>query len=152
MYDLYRDRRDALSDEKDQLELQMVEIEALLEERDFWMQRSDWLGENVPPFTSEDQISNAIYQDAQAQDAPGVATSGIQLLDTAEVADYVQARVSLTATGTVEDVFGWLHELQRPDSFRSVKNIRITPDSEDEEFIICELELVRWYAKQNPTG
>ncbi len=152
MWDLYRDRRDALTDEREMLELEMVEIDALLEDREFWLERAAWLEENVPAFTSDDQVSNAVYQDAQAVDAQGVITSGIQLLDTAEVAEYVLARVSLTASGTVEDVFGWLHELQQPESFRSVRNVRISPDPEDEELIICEMELVRWYAKQNPTG
>ncbi len=147
MWDLYRDRRDALMDEHDRIELEMVEVEALLEDREFWTERAAWLGENLPVFTSRDQIDNAIYQDAQAVDAAGVTTSSIQLLDGEESPDYAQARVSANAQGTVEDVFTWLHELQQPASFRSVRNLKITPDPEDDSLIICELELVRWYAK-----
>ncbi|MCB1231830.1 MAG: hypothetical protein KDN19_16295 [Verrucomicrobiae bacterium] len=152
MWDIYRDRRDALTEEHERLELEMVEIDALLEDRDFWLERAEWLDRNLPVFTSERDMSDVIYQDAQAVDAVGVTTSGIQLLEASEGAGYVQARVSLTAKGTVEDVFGWLHELQQPDAFRSVKNIRVTPDPEDEELINCEFELVRWYAKPNATS
>ncbi|MCB1061341.1 MAG: hypothetical protein KDN20_00305 [Verrucomicrobiae bacterium] len=150
MWDLYRDKRDALSDERDLLTLEMVEIEALLEERDLWMERADWLEENQPPYASRDQIDNAIFEDAQAVNADGVTTSAIQLLDAVETPHYVEASVSLTATGTVEDVFGWLHELQRPEEFRSIRRLEVGSDPEDDALIVCDLELSRWYANRKP--
>lgn len=150
MWNLYGDRRDALEIEKDGLILELVEIDDLLEERDLWLKRADWLEANQPPYASRDQIDNAIFEDAQAINAVGVTTSGIQLLDAVETPHYVEASVSLTAKGTVEDVFGWMHELQRPEEFRSIRRLTVSSDPEDDALIVCELELAHWYANRTP--
>ncbi len=144
--DFYFDRRDLLLSEKARLEEEWIVIETLFEEKDLWEARAEWLDASQPAFTSAEQIEQAIYQEALAKEAEGVTTSKQSLIPTITTADYVQAGVSLTASGELPDVFRWLYELNRPEDFHVVRNLKVAPDKEAPEKVIAQFELLRWYA------
>jgi acyl-CoA synthetase (AMP-forming)/AMP-acid ligase II len=144
--DFYFDKRDTLVAEAATLETEWVEIEALFEEKEIWEMRADWLTQQQPKFTSNEQIDQAIYQEALADKVPGVTTSKQTLLPTVTTPDYVQAGVSLSASGDLPSVFRWLHLLNRPESFRVIRNLKVQPDKEKPENVIATFELLRWYA------
>lgn len=144
--DYYFDRRDLLLADKSELENDWVVIETLFEEKEVWEVRSAWLAQNQPPFTTAEEVEQSIYQEALAKDADGVATSKQTLLPTLTTPDYVQAGVALTAAGDLKDVFRWLYELNRPEDFRVIRNLKVVPDKEAPEQILATFELLRWYA------
>jgi hypothetical protein len=144
--DQYLKRRDALLAEKARLETEWIVIETLFEEKEIWEMRAQWLAENQPPFTSSEQIDQAIYDEALAAEIEGVTTSKQTLMPTVTTPDYVQAGVSLTASGELRDVFRWIHELNRPESFRVIRNLKMAPDKEEPGKILAQFELLRWYA------
>lgn len=145
LWDLYRDRKALLIDERESLELNLVEIEALLEDEAIWTQRAALLEEKQPRFTTREAIDNAIFEDARSGEDANVTTSEIKLIEPVATPQYVQAGVTLKAEGTVEDVFRWLHELQSPDTFRVVRSFKANPHPEEDETIQCDIELLRWY-------
>jgi hypothetical protein len=142
----YFDRRDELLVEKSTLENEWITIETLFEEKDTWEMRAAWLDQNQPKFTNTEEIDQAIFKEAEALDADGVETSKQALLPTLTTPEYVQAGVSLAATGELGDVFRWIYALNRPESFRVIRNIKIAPDKEDAEKVTAQFELLRWYA------
>lgn len=144
--DFYFDRRDLLLNERRRLEEEWIVIETLFEEKELWEARAEWLDRSQPAFTSSEQVEQAIYQEALAKDAEGVTTSKQALMPTLTTPDFVQAGVSLNATGELSDVFRWLYELNRPEEFRVIRNLKVAPDKEAPEKIIAQFELLRWYA------
>lgn len=146
LFDLYRRKAEAIEDRKEALDLELVEIEALLEERDLWLARDEWRRANQPVFESQEAADNQIFKEANAEGVSGVEVSGINLLEPVDSAYFEQAGVSMTATGTLEAVFEWIYNLQRPETFRVVRNIRVLPDPDDGRKVRCTLELLRWYA------
>lgn len=146
LWDLYRDRKALLIDDRERMELELVEIEALMEDKATWTARAEMLAQTQPAFTSRADADNAIFADAQSGDAANVATSEIKLIEPVITPHYVQSGVTMRATGTVEDVFRWLHGLQTPETFRVVRSFKATPHPEENEQIECEIELLRWYA------
>ncbi|MCB1206852.1 MAG: hypothetical protein KDN18_21530, partial [Verrucomicrobiae bacterium] len=60
--------------------------------------------------------------------------------------DYVQASVALSASGDLKSVFRWLYDLNRPEQFRVIRNLKVQPDKETPENIIATFELLGWYA------
>jgi len=152
LVDIYRKKSAAIEQRKGELELALVEIDALLEDREDWRVRDDWLRSNQPKFTSRDQIDQQIFEDANARGVEGVEVSNIKLLEPVSTAYYEQAGVSLMVTGSLESVFSWVHAVQRPNEFRVVRNIRVIPDADDAGNIRCSLQLLRWYAPQEPTS
>lgn len=144
--DYYLDRRDLLLAERTNLENEWIVIETLFEEKELWEARAGWLAENQPKFTTTEKIDQDIYQEALAEKTDGVATSKLSLLPTLSTPDYVQAGVSLTASGELKDVFRWIYELNRPEGFRVIRNLKVQPDKEAPEKILATFDLLRWYA------
>ena len=140
----FKSNRDRAFEVEHQLSLQEAEVEVLLEERDKWTRRSEWLEAYQPAFTSRGEVQNELYQEAQA-DVEGVEVSDIDLLEQIETPDYIQAGVSFVAKGTLVDVFKWLHSLQQPESFRVIRTLRVVPDREDPSLVQCDVELLKWY-------
>jgi hypothetical protein len=58
---------------------------------------------------------------------------------------FTQAGVSLSASGDLASVFRWLHDLNRPENFRVIRNIKVGPDKDKAENIVAQFELLRWY-------
>ncbi|MEM7010252.1 MAG: hypothetical protein AAF585_02110 [Verrucomicrobiota bacterium] len=145
LWKFYSSHRDHAIEQAHQLNLREAEYEVLLEERDKWTQRSEWLAAYQPAFTSRADIDQAIADDMRASGFPGVETQFKRLIETHETPDYIQAGVEFAASGKLEDVFAWLHTLQRPENFRVIRSLRVLPDKDDPELVVCEIELLRWY-------
>jgi hypothetical protein len=146
LVDIYRKKVAVINDQRDELEFALIEIDELLEMRDEWMTRNDWLRANQPPFTSRQQIDNEIFEDAKAREAEGIEVSDIKFLEPVSTPYYEQAGVTLTVSGSLESVFRWIHSVQRPEEFRVVRNVRVIPDEQENGRIRCSLQLLRWYA------
>lgn len=142
----YFEKRDLLLTEKSTLENEWIEIETLFEEKEMWEMRSQWLDQNQPKFTNAEEVEQEIYKLAQAENIDGVTTSRQNLLPTSTTPDYVQAGVSLAASGDLDNVMRWLYDLNRSEAFQVVHNLKILPDKESPEKIIATFELLRWYA------
>jgi hypothetical protein len=147
LWNLYRERRGLLATEHQQLELGLVEDESLMEDESLWADRSALIAANQPRFTTREEIDNAIFTDTRSGEEMGVVTTGFQPIEPVETAHYVQAGVDLKAEGTVEAVFRWLHRLQSPETFRVVRAFKANPHPEENEKIVCEIKLLRWYAR-----
>jgi len=146
---VYLAKREALILERDRLATEWIEIEALFEDREIWNTRATWIEINQPEFVSTEEIAQDIYDEALASGATGVTTENISLLDSETTPDYTQAGVRLVARGSLASVFHWLNELNRPEEFRAIRNIRVTPDSDNEGEIVCQFDLLRWYTPRD---
>jgi hypothetical protein len=131
------------------LSLKKVEADELLLQKDFWNTRSNWLSEKQPVFTSRKDADNTLYdlievsakkagitllsrQQEQPEDQPGVIAAGIVV----------------EAKGGLEKMLRWLHELQRPEAFISVKGMTLKPDVEDSATILLtEARIQKWYRR-----
>lgn len=148
--DFYFDERDALTTVRDNLELEWLLIQDQLDQKELWEMRAHWMDQNQPEFTSADQITQMIYKDSLAEEETGFTTSKQNLLPTEITVYYNQAGVAFVAQGELAPFMRWLYDLTRPESFRVLRNIKITPDKENEEEIIASnIELLRWHT---PSG
>ena len=145
LWKYYSDRRAAADDLAHQLLLEEAEIETLLEQRDQWLQRDAWLETHQPQFTSRDQVDNQLLEEARASGVPGVRTGEFVLIEPTESSAYLQSGVRFVARGSLQDVFTWLHQLQRPEEFRVVRSLSVSSVKDDPTAIKCEVELLRWY-------
>jgi len=148
----YFQEKKTIESDGDKLALEVVEIDALMEERDLWLARGQWLDENQPKFTSEDQANIPLYRDAGAEGFEGVEIANRRAIAVEETEHFVQVGVDITAKGTLEDVFRWLHHLQHPESFRVVSNLQVQPEKDDDSKIVCKFTLLRWYAPNRNTA
>lgn len=144
--DVYFDKRAELTSERTQLNTDWIEIQILFEDKELWEMRANWLNQNQPAFTSSEQIAQAIFKDALAEEETGFTTSKQNLLPNDRTPDYIQAGVTLIAQGELPSFMRWAYDLTRPESFRVISNLKLTPDKEEEGRIVAQMELLRWYA------
>ncbi len=148
----YVDRRGALLAEHRRLDLQWVEIETLIEERDRWLDRAAWLDEKQVVFPGRQPADEAVFSLSKARSHPGVRTFEHQFVNGFEGQFYAQAGVSFRAEGTMAELMDWLYTLQRPDAFRAIRLLRIAPSPDDAGKVVAEVELLQWYAPRTMAG
>lgn len=141
----FLNRQRALQSSIVQLQAQLAEGRALLEEKDMWGQRAAWLDEHQPSddvTTTDDDAKFYEFVESSAKsagleytrkDAGNLPASG----PLAEVFDSSQVK------GKMESLVKWLNELQQPKAFRAVKQISIK--SGEPPDVIAEVEVARWY-------
>ena len=150
LWKFYKSQRDHASEVAFQLSLQEAEFDELLEERDKWTRRSEWLDAFQPNYSSRAEVDNELLEEARAIGVDGVTTKGFTLLPPIETIDYVQAGVTFTAQGELPHVFEWLHTLQRPETFRVIRGLKVIPNKEEPTLVDCEIELLKWYRPGQP--
>ncbi|MDF1814842.1 MAG: hypothetical protein P1V20_21745 [Verrucomicrobiales bacterium] len=144
-FDLFKKSRTALIEEKWALELKLVEYETLLEEEPLWKSRNNWLEANQPAYTTRDAVDNHIFSTIK-NPPQNVTVSEIKLIEGRQNDSLVEAGAQVVAEGTLPDVFGWLYQLQTPENFFVIENLKVIPDKKTLDVIRCEFELLRWYA------
>jgi len=142
----YQQKRTALLTERQELTGEWLKIEALFEEKEKWELRANWLKQNQPVFTSNKDISESIFNDSMAQNRSGVTIASQTLLPVEETEEYIEAAIAVTASGELAAISRWIYDITSPSSFRTIRNVSITPDIEKPEEIIAQFELLRWYA------
>ena len=145
-WDFFSKKRDLLRAERGRLETELIRVDALLEEKEMWESRNTWLTANLPTYESIGQIDQAVFQVAEAKDIDGVSSKPSSPLPNVQTDYYTQAGIALRVEGKHEDIFRWLYDLKRPDQFYVVRNLKVTPHKKDSEKIVCQFELLRWYA------
>ena len=149
-FDQWRKTKASVIEEKWNLELQLAEIETLIEEADLWQNRSQWLQAHQPVYSTRDTIDNHIFQTVK-HPVGNVSIGNIKLIEGKQSDHWVQAGARVVATGTMPEVFGWLHQLQSPKNFYVIENLKVIPDKKSLDVIQCEFELIRWYAPKPAT-
>lgn len=141
----FLNRQRALQSSIVQLQAQLAEGRALLEEKAIWQERAAWLDEHQPSddiTTTDDDAKFYEFVEKSAKaagleytrrDAGNVPASG----SLAEVFDSSQVK------GKMESLVKWLNELQQPKAFRAIKQISIKSGEPPE--MIAEVEVARWY-------
>ena len=145
-WDFFSKKESILTAEKGRIETELVRIDALFEEREIWNARSAWLNSKLPSYESIGQIEQDIFKTAAASGVEGIVSTPHSPLPGLETAHYTQAGIALTVEGKHEDIFRWLYDLKKPENFHVVRNLKVLLHKKEPEKIVCQFELLRWYA------
>lgn len=136
-----------LGQQEHAIELRKIEADALLAQADYWKQSEAWLKEQQPSFESESETTQELLDFAVKEAAQaGVTITNKQYQKTESTAWYSQFGVTLTVKGKLPEVFRWVNSLQnQPSAFRVIPFLKVTPDKDDAEAVLCSLQCWRWY-------
>ena len=126
--------------------LQMIEAEVLMEQAAEWKQREAWIAGQQPQFQSESETTQEFldYVVKQAA-AAGVTITNKQYNAPLTSEWHTQFGVDVTVKGKLPQVFRMVHSMQSPASFRVIPYLKVTPDRDDVESVICSMKCWRWY-------
>lgn len=129
------------------LALRDMEARAMLTEATLWQERLAWLKSAQPPLESENQASEALLESllgAAAQHQLLVQKK--QLHEPVSGTHHREIAVTLTVKGALPAVFRWMHNLQSPESFCAVPQIKVVPDGADPAQVIATVRFSRLHA------
>ena len=79
----------------------------------------------------------------------GVTTTVLGQIKAEDLPHYTQAGAIVSAEGKLKDVFRWIYDLNRPEDFYLLRDLKVTPHRENPEEVFCQFQLLRWYAPKS---
>jgi hypothetical protein len=115
-------RQERLKEKDDQL----VELRRWIGEKNMWEAREQWLDSHSIPVYQKQRSEAEFVQAIQASLSKyGVQTVDQRIQETRDSARFVEVPIDLTVDATLEELIRWLYDVQRPDSFRVISQIRL---------------------------
>ncbi len=143
--DLLTARGERIQEEHHQLKLKLVDSQTLLEERDAWLEKRNWIQSHQPRFVSDEEAEKELLQVATSAENRALQVERRELLEIQREANSVEAGMNLQVTGKLEDLLNWLHQIQNPKQFREIRKLSLTPDPANVAKVTCRLTLIRHY-------
>lgn len=129
-----------------EMETRRAEADELLSKQDFWNQRSSWLSEKQPLFTKAGEATTSVLNLVDELAAKhGVKITQKQPTEPTERPGMTSANLTLEVRGEMKPVLEWLYDLQQPTAFLTVPAMTITPNEEDTNEIIVNMNLQKWF-------
>jgi len=117
-----------------------------LREKQFWLDRKQWIDKKQPRVASGSVPQSELLQSLTASAQNHKLTIQEQsFADAKSTPEYQAVAVRLKVTGALEDVVRWLVEVQQPEKFQAVTNLSLK-SQEKPPAVDLELEVARWYS------
>lgn len=128
------------------LSLQQIEADALTQDATLWKERDAWIVGQQPRFESESETSQELLDFATRQATQaGLTVESKQYQKPQDGSHHRQFGVTLVVKGKFPQVFRWIYDLQTPGAFRVVPYLKVIPDKEDPQSVLCSIQFWRWY-------
>jgi len=138
--------------ENDRLKDRLSGMAAAIAQSADWQRKSDWVDQHMPKFASHEEASSRLFQVVQMEaEKVGVKIATREMLprptiqEGDELGYFDKASVKLSFTDVSEqDLFKWMHMLQKPTSFIGFTRMLITPNAQGKT-INCEVDVTQFY-------
>jgi hypothetical protein len=142
----FKSWRSRMDEREHRLSLQRIEADALMQDAPLWKQRDAWISEHQPRYESESETTQELLDFATRQAAQaGLTVESKQYQKPRDSAHHRQFGVTLVVKGKFPQVFRWIYDLQTPTSFRVVPYLKVIPDKDDPQSVVCSIQFWRWY-------
>ena len=145
----------SISSRESELVSKKAEADALLSQKDFWKTRSEWLAAKQPVYPAKradaDNAIDELIRDTARANGITIITPQAEEPEHLEAADSTSASMMISAKGPLEKMLRWLHGLQKPEAFISIKGLALAPDPEDPAQVeVTNLRIQKWYRNAAP--
>ena len=152
----------AIREENDTLRDRLGEMNLAISQGADWADKYGWLEENCPGFTSRQEASSKLLEAITGEaEKMGLSIGGKEFIEAAHVLGpdglpveenlgyFDKATVKITLAGVQEQAFfGWLHALQKPQSFLGITRMQINPSGTNKT-INAEVEFTQFYREKS---
>jgi hypothetical protein len=138
--------KQGVDDAEYELTLRRTEAEILLNQKDLWLKRAEWITSKQPTFSTRrdaDTELNKLVQDSMNTRSVEIVQN--QPSDPSELPGLFASTMMVQGRSDFASAMSWLYDLQRPGSFISIPSISITPNDEDTSQVNISLVLQKWY-------
>jgi hypothetical protein len=136
-------RRDLLAGK----ETQLAELRGWLDQKTMWENREKWMADHpLPPYQKQHSEAEFVQTIQGSLTKSGIQTVDQRIQETRDGSVFVEVPIDLTLDATLEQLVRWLYDVQRPEGFRVVSQIRLH-SSGDSAKIRAEVSLFQIFAQ-----
>jgi hypothetical protein len=129
-----------------EVQARIAEARQWISERPVWTARADWLRANPLPVWQEDESEAELIQSLQGSLArEGLTINSQRLVAATDQPNRAEIGVELSIKGTTTQIVRWLHSLQQPGEFISIRQINLRADP-DKTNLRADISLARHYS------
>ena len=141
-----------------QLQAQLKKMATDIAQGKEWQQKSDWVDESMPKYSSQEDALNklltTVTKEAEAAGLTGVKPEPLPNPAPKDgeplgYFDKVSVKISF-GDAKEQQLFTWMHALQKPKSFIGITRMQISPHPEGKS-VVCELDITQFYRATTPT-
>lgn len=126
----------------------LEEYNSWIAQAEIWKEREQWLLTHQPLVWNREKSEADFAQMLQETvAAEGMQILGQRLAGSQEVGKFVESSIQMTIKGTTEAIIRWLHRLQQPGEFLSVRQLNLRLDG-DKKNLRAEVGVVRFYRRE----
>jgi hypothetical protein len=128
-----------------------LEAETLMEQKQMWQQRSEWLTEKLPAFTRRGEVDNQFLELLQStSSAHGVSLSQTQPVTPTERIGLTSSSFNVQAQGEWAAMNHWLHDLQKPDAYVRIPSLTLSSNEQDTKEVTVNMNIQKWFRLPSP--
>jgi hypothetical protein len=144
----------SVKDDTRMLEKKLTEMAGTMSQTDVWQERSDWLDDHLPKFTSHEDASSKLFDTVQKVAADSqLSISAREMIPQKQAVEgeaetfFDQASVKLTFTDVGEkELFTWMHTLaaEKPHRFIGITRMQLQPGGKQHS-VTCEVDVTQFF-------
>jgi hypothetical protein len=116
---------------------------------ELFTEQMQWLAENEPvpsnAQTVQGQLQELVEKEAQTAGLTLKPKSQEFIATDTTGTYYHRAQMKISVTGREDSLYRWLHVINDPASFRAATQIRLTPNTQNDELIDCTAFISQWF-------
>jgi hypothetical protein len=128
---------------------ELVELQRWIAEKNVWENREAWMkARPMPPYLKQRSEAEFVQTIQGSLSKYGIQTVDQRIQETRQSGSFVEVPIDLTLDATLEELIRWLYDVQRPDSFRVISQIRLRSTG-DSAKIRAEISLYQIFTQEN---
>ena len=140
------------------LKEKLKQMAANIAEGGEWQKKSDWIDSSMPKYSSpEDALNKLLATVSKEAEAAGLTGVKPEVLsnpapkdgEALGYFDKVSVKVSF-GDAKEQQLFTWMHALQKPSSFIGITRMQISPHPEGKS-VVCDVDITQFYRQTAPT-
>lgn len=150
--------RTALWEQEAEISNREAEATELRNGGPLWEERQQWIESHLPRHPNAGEARSSLVSAVQdAASSHGVTLQSQKLIDPEAPKPGAEGApppppegppgfaLQVTATGDLRSIVLWWQELLRPEHFRQMNFLKLTPDDDSSEDVRCTAEIWQWY-------
>lgn len=140
-----KNQRAVLQQQAAKLKNREIEAASLLNDKQFWDTRAQWLDQNKPTYAISGDAQTELLETLQKTPAELGLNATPPILDEPKsMGTFEEVSAQVKITGSLQSVVSWLAQIQQPGKFQAIINFQLQSDKEPGN-VICEVRVAKWF-------
>ncbi|MDB6120172.1 MAG: hypothetical protein JWO08_3953 [Verrucomicrobiaceae bacterium] len=142
-----------------QLQAKLKQMAGNIAQGTEWQTKADWVDSSIPKYGSHEEASSKLFAAVQKEaEAAGLTISAKEMVSAAVPKEgdplgyFDKASIKISfADAKEQQLFAWMHSLQKPKSFIGITRLQLSPHSQGKS-VVCEVDITQFFRQATATN